>query len=511
MKKTLNINIGNSIIHIEEDAYESLTAYLNEVKAHFSTSADDFEIVTDIENRIAEMFTEILARDQRQVVELADVQVIIAQMGSAKDFEMEDEDVVGDIPQAKEGVKKLYRDTDHAIIAGVCSGLAHYLHIDERWIRVFMLITIFLGGSGILAYLVMWIIIPRAVTRSEKMYMRGEAVNLQGFFKNFEEEMAANQLMKRSGGFIQEVVAAMERVIGLLGKTLVKVVAVIIIVFGSGLLLSLLVMLAVLLGVWDASPYEIFPLNIVSANYLTQIMMAFFITLAIPLIALILFSIRVAFNSKALNRTVSFGLLIVWLMGAMSSIFYVAKVVTEFKEEAEFSQVRSLTPYKVYDLRIDRTMLLSHDDSLRYDINPQKFADKVIITDERGPFTTPSRVGLMIEKSETGKVSITQNYSAHGKTFEKALENARGIQYGFSQQDSVLNFSPKLHLAKMTKWRDQRVVLVLRVPIGTKLNIKKNVSYSLDRYGSWSCDSFDDDGQDYRVWEMTDEGLKCRE
>jgi hypothetical protein len=60
MKKTLNINIGNSIIHIEEDAYEILTAYLNEVKFHFSRSADNLEIVTDIENRIAELFTEIL-------------------------------------------------------------------------------------------------------------------------------------------------------------------------------------------------------------------------------------------------------------------------------------------------------------------------------------------------------------------------------------------------------------------------------------------------------------------
>ena len=510
MKKTLNINIGNSIIHIEEDAYETLTTYLNEVKAHFSNSADDFEIVTDIENRIAEMFTEILSRDQRQVVELADVQVIIAQMGSVKDFEQIDEDAAGEIP-VQDGIKKLYRDTDHAIIAGVCAGLSHYIHIDERWIRVIMLISIFLGGSGILAYIVMWIIIPRAVSRSEKMYMRGEALNLQGFFKNFEEELAANQLMKRSGGFIREVVSALDRFIGVLGKTIVKVVAIIIIIMGSCFLLSLFITLAVLLGIWDANPYEFFPLNIVSAAYLTQIIFAFFITLAIPLIALVLFSIRVAFNSKALNKTVSYGLLIVWLAGVMASIFYVAKVTTEFKEEAEFTQVKLLAPYPVYDVRVDRTMFLNHEDSLRYHITAERYAGKVIISDDHGPFTTPSRVGLQIEKSDNGKVSLTQNYSAHGKTFAMALKNAQNIEYGFSQQDSVLNFSPKLHLNKFSNWRDQRVVLVLRVPVGTKLNIKKDVSYSLDRYGSWSCDSYDDDGNDFRLWEMTDEGLKCKE
>ena len=60
MKKTLIINIGNTIIHIEEDAYEILTAYLNDIKQHFAKNADDVEIVTDIENRIAEMFAEIL-------------------------------------------------------------------------------------------------------------------------------------------------------------------------------------------------------------------------------------------------------------------------------------------------------------------------------------------------------------------------------------------------------------------------------------------------------------------
>ena len=81
MKKTLIINIGNSIIHIEEDAYEILTTYLNEIKMHFTKNADDFEIVTDIENRIAEMFAEILAAGQKQVIELADVEGVMGVIG----------------------------------------------------------------------------------------------------------------------------------------------------------------------------------------------------------------------------------------------------------------------------------------------------------------------------------------------------------------------------------------------------------------------------------------------
>lgn len=179
MKKTLIINIGNSIIHIEEDAYEVLTTYLNEIKQHFAKNADDFEIVTDIENRIAEMLTEILTTSQKQVVEMADVEGVIAQMGRVQDFQNEEEEM----PQANQtfsftGDKKLYRDMEDAMIAGVCSGLGHYMNIEARWIRLVAFLSIFIGGAGILAYLILWIAIPRAVSRSEKMEMKGEATNL---------------------------------------------------------------------------------------------------------------------------------------------------------------------------------------------------------------------------------------------------------------------------------------------------------------------------------------------
>ena len=185
MKKTLNINIGNSIIHIEEDAYELLTTYLIEVKQHFGKSADDFEIVSDIENRIAEMFTEILHTQQKQVIELEDVQVVIGLMGSVKDFEEgSDEEPAADYNHTYSSAfaeRKIYRDTDEAMVAGVCSGLSHYLKMDVSILRVVAVLSVLLGGSGLIAYLVLWIAIPKASTRAEKMAMKGEAANLQGF------------------------------------------------------------------------------------------------------------------------------------------------------------------------------------------------------------------------------------------------------------------------------------------------------------------------------------------
>jgi phage shock protein PspC (stress-responsive transcriptional regulator) len=509
MKKTLNINIGNSIIHIEEEAYEMLTAYLNEVKAHFATSADHYEIVTDIENRLAEMFREILALQQRQVVEVQDVVQVIGQMGTVRQFEEVDEESESSVPPSHDGIKKLYRDTDEGIVAGVCAGFSHYLEIEVRWIRVIALISIFIGGSGILAYLIMWMIIPRAVSRSEKMYMKGEPVNLHGFIRNFEEELAGNQLINRSRGFIAELIEAIGRLIGKIGKVILKVIAGFIILFGCFFFLGLCIALAMVLGFWDANPNDYFPFNIVNTDYLSTLIFAVFISFAVPLIALILFSIRVFFNTRAINRTVSFALLIVWLAGVMTSIFYITKVSSEFKEQAAFTEIKDLKPYGTYNLLINRSRFFSKEDSLRYKISSSKYRGRVILNDEDGPFNMPKNVSLSIEKSDNGKITLTQNYSAKGKTFETALQYAQNIHYDFSQQDSVLNFSPQVQLAKNTNWRDQSVELILKVPVGVKLLLHRDFDRYLQRYGSWSCEGESDDDAELKVWTMTDEGLKC--
>lgn len=505
MKKTLNINIGNSIILIEEDAYEMLTAYLNEVKFHFSKNADHFEIVTDIENRIAEMFREMLAVQQKQVIQILDVESVIAQMGSVKDFESADEDESASIYETQNGVKKLYRDTDEAYIAGVCSGLSHYANLDVKWFRVIFLISAFIGGSGILVYLIMWILVPRAVTRSQKMYMKGEALNLHGFIRNFEEELAGNQLIKRSRGFFVELIEATLRFLKIMGRAFFKILAAFIIVLGSCFFLALLGSLAVFFGFWDANPSEYFPINIVNAEYIYSMVIAFFVALSVPLIALVLFAIRVAFNTRAINRTVSFALLVIWLGGIMVSIFYITKVFSEFKEEAEFTQVKVLKPYDSYILNVDRSRFFSKEDSVKFQINSDKYRGKVILNDENGPFDVPRNVRLNIEKSLDGQVSLTQNYSSHGRTFEVALSHAQNIHYDFSQQDSLLNFSPALQLNRNTKWRDQEVELTLKVPVGVKLIINEDVERFTYSFDYWSCE-----GQDGRKWAvMTDEGLKC--
>ena len=57
-------------------------------------------------------------------------------------------------------VKKLYLSENDKKIAGVCGGIAEYFGIDSTIIRIAWIIFVLLGGSGILGYIIAWIIIP---------------------------------------------------------------------------------------------------------------------------------------------------------------------------------------------------------------------------------------------------------------------------------------------------------------------------------------------------------------
>jgi phage shock protein C len=56
--------------------------------------------------------------------------------------------------------RKLYRSRTDRKLAGVCGGLAQYFKLDATLIRVLFVLLTVLGGSGLLVYLAMWIIVP---------------------------------------------------------------------------------------------------------------------------------------------------------------------------------------------------------------------------------------------------------------------------------------------------------------------------------------------------------------
>ncbi|GAB3584869.1 PspC domain-containing protein [Hymenobacter daeguensis] len=206
MKKNISINLQGIIFHIEEDGFEVLSRYLAEVKAHFANYRGHEDIVSDIEGRIAELFSARLSPVQ-QVISLDDVQAMMAKMGRVSDFAPDaDEDdaeeatasanasagfgrtagsasagfgsaaAAATAPVADEP-KRLYRDMANRKVAGVAAGIAQYFAVNPLWIRLAFVfgtaftpainiwsrhnVNVSLGGWVTLAYIILWILLPK--------------------------------------------------------------------------------------------------------------------------------------------------------------------------------------------------------------------------------------------------------------------------------------------------------------------------------------------------------------
>ncbi|HRB40509.1 MAG TPA: PspC domain-containing protein, partial [Bacteroidia bacterium] len=143
MNKTVTVNIGGIVFHIEENAYDMLGSYLQAIRNHFTISDGRDEIIQDIESRIAEIFQQNLGT-ARQVVTADDVNQAIGIMGRPEDFGATEEASANNASASSEQNnqsdhffrRRLYRDTDDKVIAGVCSGIGHRLGIDAVWMRL---------------------------------------------------------------------------------------------------------------------------------------------------------------------------------------------------------------------------------------------------------------------------------------------------------------------------------------------------------------------------------------
>jgi phage shock protein PspC (stress-responsive transcriptional regulator) len=195
MNKVFNINLGGYPFTIDEDAYEHLSNYLRTIHNHFRDSEGYEEITSDIETRMAELFQENLA--SRPIVTLSDTKDAIAIMGTPEDFGAEP--IEEEAPKSSKSGKsrpkftpgkKLYRNSEDEVVAGVCSGIASYLGVqDPLWVRLGFILIVLSGGVGIPVYLILWAILPKAETASDRLAMRGEPINVSNIGKIIEEEM----------------------------------------------------------------------------------------------------------------------------------------------------------------------------------------------------------------------------------------------------------------------------------------------------------------------------------
>jgi len=602
MKKTLSINISGILFHIEEDGYDTLKNYLESINTHFSGYPDSKEIVSDIENRIAEIFLSYL-KNNNQVITAENVTRLIEKMGTIADFNsLEEKEEVEELvdptsddfykyvtpPNAEPGgYKKLMRMEHKKILGGVCAGIAHYFAIDALWIRLVAILLLFsgninfdlfdfnpfgwvqvnfgfaglavvayivlwvilpvsyvqeenkdikklyrnpddkvlggvasglaayfgvkellyirlafvfltiAGGSGLVIYLILWIITPVASSITERIKMKGGEITLDSIDSTLKEtinpapttpESTLKKVIMTPFRVLGQVIEALGSALGSLGKFLLTLLrlffGVIIFIFGMVLVGVPLVTFALYLGVIDPLYYgtvDAFPLDMVTELVPTGLAAAGLGVLAIPGVVILMLGLSVLSKKNLVGSKFGLVALALWLMCIATLGFQIPRVVAKFKEE---------------DRVITNTLLRPGQGVLYLKANDgeeEEFYQRVV---------------LELKGTQDSVITLNQEYFARGQSKKQAQENIKKITYGYAVKDSVITFERGFDMKTLGAFRDQKLNLTLAIPYNKPFVMDESLLEILEN--KLYKNGYDwEDVRPEAIWVFNEAGLTC--
>ncbi|MCF2503686.1 PspC domain-containing protein [Dyadobacter sp. CY107] len=587
MKKTISINIGGIIFHIEEDGYEKLKGYLSSIQKYFSSFADSKEILSDIEGRIAERFLNKQKAEAKQVISLSDVDELIAAMGTVADFEAieQAEDILADPlesaaskgytpkeeayaasassssysapktePVNAGGPRKLYRDLRRKLLGGVAAGLAHYFTIDPIWVRLaflFMVIglpagsgmmdlnmedefgplsgfmvlvyiamwvafpgsttleedaqikkfyrdpdrkvvggvaagvasyfgvdlgvvrflwvlSILLFGTGVLVYIILWVIAPVANTLTEKMEMQGEPITLSNIESNIKQSL---NLEEKTGEehILTKVLLfpfrAIALIIGALGRVLRGLGPIIRILIGASLiamavmaLLTLVIGGAVALGVTNSVPFDNLPIPFLIFQELPDtLILSGLLATAIPFITFLLLGLTLLSNKRVVGSSVWLTLLGLWIVGIIGSTIGGISYQRNFARRGEVLQ---------------STFYAFPQGTLTFDHNYTDDEDNVDVHISMEGYNTAD------------SIKLDKRLVSRGATTADAKKNAQALTYDIEVKDSVFVFNDGPVFGKGGRFRDQQIDVTVNLPYNKPFYMTRDFYHNLSHWES---------------------------
>jgi phage shock protein PspC (stress-responsive transcriptional regulator) len=614
MKKVININFQGRVIPIEETAYDMLKQYVESLRLFFSNEEGKDEIINDIEGRIAELFGETLKKGSICITD-EDVTTIINSMGRPEDFEAEEANVKTQLGGSKTsgeektytytttGSKKLYRDENHKVLGGVCSGLANYFAIDpvvmrilfivffgvafvpylilwiavpgsssvvigsqrkrlfrdpdnkmiagvcsglaqyfavQVWVpRILFLIPFFsfvfrwghwgwwdfprflsfsFSPGSIVVYIILWLILPEAKSAADKLEMKGEKVDLnnikttiQGDIEGFKER--AQQFgseVKERAQVIGEDISAAGKKFGAeaapvakkagsgIGRVLVTLVKVFVYFFLGCILLSIM---GGLFGVGVAFtgllPAYSYVLDDGYQKFLAWGSLILFIW--VPVIAIVTWIIRRITGKKGRSGIIRLTFLSLWILGLICFVNLVVSLSNEFRyRNYPVEQTVSLANPAVNKLEIKTAPFGRYWSGSWLHLEPFAAFDEDTVY--------VKNIRLRIVKGDSGNFKVTIVKMANGRTKSAAENIANTINYNVAQKDTMLLLDKGIAITRQEKFRNQQVIITVAVPVGKRIYINDNVG--------WDNNVHVDLGRhdDYWDWEnsMETESLRWR-
>lgn len=618
MKKIININLSGRVIPIEDSAYESLQRYIESLRRYFANEEGRDEIINDIESRIAELMNDKVRKGAAAITD-ADMEEIINSMGRVEDFEKTDAEekasasagqTSGAYTQTQTETKRakgrLYRDGSDKFLGGVCAGIANYMNVDPAIVRLlFAIITfggfgtgiliyivlwiilpvreldtyvgkrlfrnpddrvisgvagglgayfnkpswafrlifaapillnilfgvlngiffmwqrdifpnIFIGsfsGTFVLAYIILWIVLPEARSPFEKMEMRGEKVDVNRIRQNVKEGMddfknrmqtwgeevktSAQQLGSKASEFantkgkafaseLSETVRPPAQ--GCLHAIGVIIKAFFIFVAGCITLALFAAFMAILFGGVAWWPINNFLWTSGIQKLLAWGTLIFFI--GVPIIGFMTWLVRRIVRVRSHSRYLGWIFGGLWTLGWICAVFFAVSIAKDLREyERVSSDINLAQPVNgKLIVNVNEPEIrysggfgwMRHDENTGWDISDDTLKY--------------NNVKLRFDKSEDSLYHVTMSKYSFGSSIRDAQNRAERAVFNVSNQDSVLNMGSGLSIDRNSKFRGQGVIMEIQIPVGKKIRFDQSLIHA---YNPWVVRRAD---REYRNW-----------
>lgn len=418
--------------------------------------------------------------------------------------------------------KKLYRDSDDKIVAGVGSGIGNYFGVSA-WIPRALFLLPFLsfvfkwGHWGFLSfpdflrfsfspgaliiYIILWLVLPEATTTAEKLEMKGEKVDLNSIKNSVMEEMKgvqgrAEKFGSEAAKFAEEkgkiVGAQMGTATKRGGRSLGDVIVFLVKVFayfiigcvGFGLVAALF---GIAIAAISVFPLKDFLLRDGWQNILAWGTLLFFI--AVPVIGVITWIIRRLAKAKGNRKIIRFSFISLWIVGWACFISLLALVGKDFKSINDIAEHNiALSNPSVSGLEF-----VGPDDLINKNYKNRwlKVSPFAGVTDEDTVYVNNVHFRILKSANDSFQVSIIK--LANGYSRQNADSLASLIEYAPVQKDSIIEMPTGIAINTKNKFRNQHVVINVYVPVGKKIKINQNIweskpekiSIGIDREDDW--------------------------
>lgn len=416
--------------------------------------------------------------------------------------------------------KKFYRDTDDKIIAGVCSGIGNYFGINV-WIPRALFLLPFLtfvsrwghwgdfplgftfSPGALIIYIILWLVIPEANTTTEKLEMKGEKVDMNSIKNSVMEEMKGMQ--QRAEKFGKEATSIAQEKSQALGADISHmtrrsrnsfgdIIALLFKIFAYFIIGSVLIGLIVALFAFGIASIGLFPAKdyILTSgwqNALAWGTLIFFI--AVPIIGIITWIIRRIAKIKSNRKWLRSSFAAMWILGLVCFIALISSVFRDFRSINTINEEQVvLTNPRVAKLEV--TTLTPEKRFYRRQWLQLRPYD--VLTEDTA-FVRNVRVEIVKATGDSFYVTMLRLSNGYNKT--QANQLAEKIEFNTRQLDSVLIIDRGIAINKTDKFRNQRVILTIHVPVGKQIRVDESIGWGNDVRieGPW--------GEDWRV-EMDD-------